>query len=66
MTKLLSKKQVRERVGFSFAHIQRMTSDPEYARFRFPRPCHIGFRVFWVEQEIEDWLQTQLAKRTAP
>lgn len=37
MTTLLSKKQVRARVGFSFAHITRMETEPEYAHLCFPR-----------------------------
>lgn len=65
MTRLLSKKQVREIVGFGFAHIDRMENDPDYAHFGFPRRVRIGFRVFWVESEIHDWVAAQIAKRDA-
>ncbi len=65
MTKLLSKKQVREIVGFSFAHIDRMESDPAYTHLDFPKRVQIGFRVFWVEEEIYAWVAAQIAKRDA-
>ena len=65
MTRLLSKKQVREIVGFSFAHIDRMENDPAYAHLGFPKRVQIGFRVFWVEAEIRDWVAAQIAKRDA-
>lgn len=65
MTKLLSKKQVREIVGFGFAHIDRMENDPAYAHLEFPKRVRIGFRVFWVEVEIYDWVAAQIAKRDA-
>ena len=65
MTKLLSKKQVREIVGFSFAHIDRMESDTAYAHLDFPKRVQIGFRVFWVEDEIHNWVAAQIAKRDA-
>lgn len=65
MTRLLSKKQVREIVGFSFAHIDRMETEIEYAHLGFPKRVHIGFRVFWVEKEIHAWVAAQIAKRDA-
>ncbi len=63
--RLLSKKDVRERVGFSFAHIDRMEKEPEYAHLRFPRRVQIGFRVFWPDEEIEDFIRKQIALRDA-
>lgn len=65
MDRLLSKKQVREIVGFSFAHIDRMEFEPEYRHLDFPKRIRIGFRVFWVEVEVYDWVATQIAKREA-
>jgi len=65
MTRLLSKKQVREIVGFSFAHIDRMESDPAYTHLGFPKRVQIGFRVFWVEEEVHAWVAAQIAKRDA-
>ena len=65
MTRLLSKKQIREIVGFSFAHIDRMENDPAYADLGFPKRVQIGFRVFWVEVEIYTWVDLQVSKRDA-
>ena len=65
MTRLLCKKQVREIVGFSFAHIDRMENEPEYTHLGFPKRVGIGFRVFWVEEEIHTWVAAQIAKRDA-
>ena len=62
MAKLLSKKQVREVVLFSFAHIDRL----ERAG-KFPKRVPIGpNRVGWVESEIQDWLNAKIAKRDSP
>ena len=57
--KLLTKKQVREKVGFSSAHIDRM----EKAN-RFPKRVRIGFRVFWSDEEIDIWIATHLNARS--
>lgn len=57
--KLLSKKQLREKVLYSPAHIARL----EAAR-QFPQRVRLGpGRVGWIEQEVEDWLQERAAKR---
>jgi predicted DNA-binding transcriptional regulator AlpA len=66
MKKLISKKAVRELVGFSSAHIDRFETDPTYAHVGFPRRLRVGFRVFWVEDEIHAWIEAQIAKRDAP
>lgn len=58
--KLLSKKQVRERVSYSFAHIDRLEADG-----RFPKRVRLGFRVAWVEDEIDDWINARIAERDA-
>ena len=65
MNRLLSKRQVREIVGFSFAHIDRMENDPDDVDYGFPKRVQIGFRVFWVEEEIYAWVAAQIAKRDA-
>lgn len=65
MKTLLSKKQVKEIVGFSFAHIDRMENEPDYAHLGFPKRVKIGFRVFWVSDEIHTWVAAQIAKREA-
>ena len=65
MNRLLSKKQVKDIVGFSFAHIDRMENDQAYAHLEFPKRVPVGFRVFWVEEEIQSWVALQIAKRDA-
>ena len=57
--KLLSKKQVKEIVLYSFAHLDRLE-----AQGLFPRRVRLGQqRVGWVEQEVLDWLQAKIDKR---
>jgi len=63
MKKLMSKKAVREAVGFSPAHIDRMEFEPEYAHLGFPRRIRIGARVFWASDEIEAWIEFRIAER---
>lgn len=63
--KLLSKKAVCAKVGFSPAHLARLEYDAEYAHLGFPKRVRIGFRVFWVESEIDDWIRKQIARRDA-
>ncbi len=59
MLKLLSKRQVRERVLYSFAHIDRL----EKAGL-FPKRVRLGqSRVGWVEEEITEWLQRKIQAR---
>ena len=58
MERLLTKKQVRELVGFSPAHIDRLED-----QMRFPRRVRIGFRVFWVYTEVQQWIANRIAER---
>ena len=60
MDRLLSKKAVREVVGFSFAHIARMEEAGT-----FPQRIRIGGRVFWLLSEVSDWVQSHVAARNA-
>lgn len=64
--RLLTKKQVCDKVGVSRAYVDRLTNDRDYARYGFPKPTRIGFRVLWSEAEVHAWIEAQLAKRTAP
>lgn len=57
--RLLTKKLVRDKVGFSFAHIDRLENEG-----KFPKRVRIGHRVFWVEQELDAWIAEHVAKRT--
>jgi prophage regulatory protein len=59
--KLLSKRQVREKVIYSPAHIARLE-----AAGQFPKRVRLGTgRVGWVEQEIDAWIITRIAERDA-
>ena len=64
MTKprLLSKKQVKEIVLFSYAHIERMEKAG-----RFPKRVRLSHyprgRCGYVETEILEWLQARIAER---
>ena len=63
--RLLTKKELRHKIGFSFAHIDRLeaqTTPP--GRISFPRRVRIGFRVFWSEIETDRWIADQLAHRS--
>lgn len=58
--RLLSKRQVRERVLYSFAHIDRLEKAGE-----FPQRVKLGNnRVGWLEEEIDNWLQQRIDART--
>ena len=61
MNKLLNKKQLKDVVGYSFSHIDRLEKAG-----RFPRrvkPFGINVRAFWVSNEIQDWIQEKLMER---
>lgn len=56
---LLSKKQVKEMVLYSFAHIDRLEAAGD-----FPRRVKLGQnRVGWVRSEIEDWIRDLIEQR---
>ena len=60
--RLLSKKQVREIVLYSPAHIARLE-----AVGKFPKRVRVGQgRVGWLEHEVQDWLAQRIAERDKP
>lgn len=60
--RLLSKKQVREKVLYCPAHIARLE-----AAGCFPKRIRLGQgRVGWLEQEIDDWIAQRLTERDNP
>lgn len=65
MDRLLSMKQIQEIIALSRTQIDRYVHDPDYEHLGFPKPVKIGFRVFWVSQEVHDWVSAQIAKREA-
>lgn len=57
--RLLSKKQLREKVVYSIQHITRL----EQAG-RFPKRVRLGEnRVAWLESEVDEWIQQRLNER---
>lgn len=58
--RFLSKKQVRDLVGLSPTQITRL----EVAG-QFPLRVTIGYRVFWVEDEVLEWMKERAAARSA-
>jgi prophage regulatory protein len=60
--RLLSKKQVREKVLYSPAHVARLE-----AAGKFPKRIRLGQgRVGWLELEIDEWLRARIAERDNP
>jgi len=61
--RLLSRKQVREIVGLSYAHMARLTKQG-----RFPKPIKlteaVRGRVAYLESEIMDWIAKRIALRS--
>lgn len=57
--RLLSKKQLKEKVVYSIQHITRL----EQAG-RFPKRVRLGEnRVAWLESEVDEWIQQRLNER---
>jgi len=63
--RLLSKKQVKELVLYSFAHIDRLEKAGQFPQ-RVRLSQHRTGRVGYVEAEIQAWLEARLAQRSAP
>jgi len=64
MTKLVTKKQLREIYGipYSLQHIARLESAGS-----FPRRVKLGqCRVAYVEEEIISWIEQRLSQRDSP
>ena len=65
--RLLTKKMVALKIGFSVTHLDRLWTDPAYKHMGFPMPTRIGFKRLWCELEVDAWIEAQLAKRrTSP
>ena len=56
--RFLSKKQVSEKIGLSRTEIDR-----KEAAGKFPKRVQVGFRVFWVESEVDGWMEALIEKR---
>ncbi len=52
--------------GKTTVTIRRWATDPHYAHLNFPKPIRLGDNsVGFVEEEIDEWLAKQAAKRGA-
>lgn len=54
--RFLSKREVRHIVGLSPTQFQTRVPD-------FPRPVRVGYRVFWLDEEVDAWQQRRIAER---
>lgn len=60
--KFLSKKQVRDIVGLSYAHTHRLEKDGLFPQ-RVKLGHHHNSRAMYVEDEITDWMHERIAER---
>lgn len=60
---LLSRRQVREIVTLSFAHLSRLEAEGKFPK-RLRLTEHPNGRVAWVKSEVEEWIAQRIAKRT--
>ena len=58
MDRLLTKKDVKHLVGFSFAEIAR-----KEVSGHFCQRIRIGSRVFWSQNEVLQWIEDHKARR---
>ena len=61
--RLLTMKQVCDKVGYGRTQVNRFCNEDEYASVGFPKPCKQTFKLLWSEEEIDDWISAQLAAR---
>jgi prophage regulatory protein len=62
MRKLLSLKQVRERVLYSPAHLKRLEDQGDFPK-RVKLSKHRTGRIGWVEEEIDAYLAAKMDAR---
>lgn len=61
MTRLLTKKQTCEKVGYSRNHIARLVAE---GRFPPPvKPFGVNGRALWVDEEVNDWIASKILER---
>jgi len=63
MTTLVPKRGAARKIGVNERSVDRYTDDPNYAHLNFPKPTEINGRRFWVEDEIERWIQERIRVR---
>ena len=62
ITQFITKKQLLEIVPFSHTHVLRLEYEGKFPRRIKPYGGRNG-KAFWVLEEIEDWIQSQIALR---
>jgi len=65
MERLLSRKQVKEIVSLSLAHIDRLENEGKFPK-RVRLTDHPRGRCAYVKSEIQDWVTDRAAKRRPP
>ena len=64
---IIRRKATAKKVGVTTVTVDRWSNDPKYAHLNFPKPIPLGDNsVGHIEEEIDDWLAKQAAKREAP
>lgn len=59
--KLLTKKQLKEKVGYSYQHIDRLEKAGLFPKR--VKPFGLNGRAFWVESEVDDWIAQRIIER---
>ena len=62
--RLLSKKQVKELVLYSYAHLDRLEKAGQFPKRVRLSPHRMG-RVGYLEAEVHAWIEARLAQRDA-
>jgi prophage regulatory protein len=57
--RIISKKQLRQLVLYSPAHIDRLEKAGKFPKRVQLGPCRVG----WIENEVLDWLQARINER---
>ena len=55
VTRMLRLPQVRERIPMARSRVYKMMAEG-----KFPKPVRLGSSVFWLEDEVEEWLRSQI------
>ena len=64
---ILRPKAMAQKVGVAPITVHRWATDSKYAHLDFPKPIPLGDNsVGYSEEEADDWLAKQAAKREAP
>lgn len=59
--KLLTKKQLKEKVGYSLSHIDRLEKSGEFPKR--VKPFGLNGRAFYVDEEVDDWITQLIMER---